>query len=131
MNNKIHENIEKYEKHYNKRKMFDKIKSVFKKAGIKTIYMVLLLYYTLNSPEISKTEKIKIYGALGYFILPTDVISDFIPITGYTDDATILLWTLYSVWKNITPEIKKRTKDKLKEWFDKYEDKEDITFFKK
>ena len=121
MSPKIPQDIEKYNSHYSERGLWSKIKSVAKKAGSKTIYMVLLLHYVLKSPDVSIKEKAKIYGALGYFILPIDLIPDAIPFVGYSDDITALASILHSVWKNVTPEIKQQAQQKLKDWFDNKE----------
>lgn len=83
----------------------------------KVIYTALLLYYILQSPYVSMANKVKIYGALGYFILPLDFIPDFIPVASYTDDLGALLCTLNAVTSNITPEIKAQAKSKPQEWF--------------
>lgn len=121
MSPKIPQNIEKYNSHYSESGLWSKIKSVAKKVGSKTIYMVLLLHYVLKSPDVSIKEKAKIYGALGYFILPIDLIPDAIPFVGYSDDITALASILHSVWKNVTPEIKQQAQQKLKDWFDNKE----------
>ena len=116
-------NIEKYQKNYSENKLLSKLSSAAKWAGAKVIYAVLLLYYVLRSPSISASDKSKIYGALGYFILPTDLILDIIPLAGYTDDMAAIMWAIHTVAKNITPEIKAKAKAKLGEWFDNYNEK--------
>ena len=116
-NSKVPQNIESYQSNYSESGLWKKIKSVAKKAGIKTIYMVLLLHYVLKSPDVPLEDKAKIYGALGYFILPIDLIPDFIPVVGYSDDVAALAFALHAVWKNVTPEIKEQAQRKLREWF--------------
>ena len=118
------ENYNKYEKHYSEDSLKDKILKVAKSAGAKIIYGVLVLYYILQSDNVSTADKAKICGALGYFILPVDLIPDFIPVAGYTDDLAAIIWALYSVKKNVTPEIKQKAKDKLKDWFDEIDEEE-------
>ena len=119
-NNKVPQNIENYQSEYSESGLWSKVKSVAKKAGIKTIYMVLLLHYVLKSPNVSIEDKAKIYGALGYFILPIDLIPDFIPIVGYSDDVAALAYALHAAWKNVTPEIKQQAQQKLRSWFGNY-----------
>lgn len=121
--------VEKYQANYSENKLLRKLSSAAKWAGAKVVYAVLLLYYVLRSPNISAADKSKIYGALGYFILPTDLVLDFIPMMGYTDDMAALLWALHTVMNNITPEIKLQAKDKLAELLGKIDEKqiEDIT----
>ena len=116
-------NIEKYQENYSESKLLTKITSVARWAGAKMVYAVLLLYYVLRSPNVSMADKSKIYGALGYFILPTDLILDIIPIVGYSDDMAAIMWAIHTVAKNITPEIKEQAKAKLSEWFDNYNEK--------
>jgi uncharacterized membrane protein YkvA (DUF1232 family) len=109
--------IEKYQENYSESGLQRKIKSVARWAGAKVMYAVLLLYYVLQSPTISKADKGKIYGALGYFILPTDLVVDFLPIVGYSDDLAALMIALHAVASNITPEVKTQAKAKLSKWF--------------
>lgn len=68
--------------------LWNKIKNVAQKAGIKVVYAVLLLYYVATDGNVPAGDKAKIWGALGYFILPIDLIPDITPIVGYTDDMT-------------------------------------------
>lgn len=72
----------------------------------KLVYWLLLPYYVLKSKAVSKGDKAKIYGALGYFVLPFDIVPDFVPIAGLSDDLSLLAWAIYTIWKNTTPEIK-------------------------
>lgn len=118
--------IEKYQDRYNEQDFAAKITKAAKKAGIKVIYLALLLYYVLKSPKVKMADKGKIWGALGYFILPIDFIPDFIPVAGYTDDLAALLWAFYSVAKNVTPEIEAQAKRKLHDWFGDYDENEII-----
>lgn len=111
-------NTEEYQKHYNESAFWDKIASVAKKAGGKVIYCALLLYYVLMSPSVPSSEKLIIIGALGYFILPVDLIPDFILVAGYTDDLGALYACYKKVKANITPEIEQQAKNKYSEWFD-------------
>ncbi len=45
--------------------------------------------------------KAVLFGALAYFIVPTDVIPDFIAGLGFTDDASVLLAAMATVKKYI------------------------------
>jgi uncharacterized membrane protein YkvA (DUF1232 family) len=117
-------NIEKYADRYNEQDLIRKITRAARKAGIKVIYLALLLYYVLKSPKVKMADKGKIWGALGYFILPIEIIPDFIPIVGYTDDLAALMWAFYSVAKNVTPEIEAQAKKKLHDWFGDYDEKD-------
>ncbi len=112
----------KYAKDYAPGKLWEKLTNVAKAAGLKTVYLVLLLQYVATSPEVSKADKLKIYGALGYFILPLDLIPDAIPVMGFTDDFAALLWVVRLVWVNITPDMKERAKAKLHEWFGEFDE---------
>ncbi|MBR3886151.1 MAG: DUF1232 domain-containing protein, partial [Alistipes sp.] len=83
----------------------------------------LLLYYVLRNDAVTMADKSKIYGALGYFILPTDMVLDFIPMVGYTDDMAALMWAIHTLTKNLTPEIKAQARLKLGEIVKDYDEK--------
>lgn len=116
-------NIEQYESRYSESKLLGKLSSAARWAGEKVIYAVLLLYYVLRSDTVPMADKSKVYGALGYFILPADLLLDFLPIVGYTDDFAALMWALHAVAKNITPEIKAQARARLGELLRRVDDK--------
>lgn len=110
--------IELYQKHYSDDDFWSKVGRVLKKAGGKVIYCAILLYCVLKSPSVPEKYKLMIIGALGYFILPVDLIPDFIPVTGYADDLSALIACYKMVKANITPEIKAEAKRIYKDLFE-------------
>ena len=121
------ENNENYEKYYSEEGLMDKLKKFAKKAGIKTVYAALLLYYVLLSKDVPVKEKGLIIGALGYLILPVDLIPDFIPVAGFTDDLAALAYAIHAVRSYVSPEIEVQAKAKLKDWFDSFTE-DDLIF---
>lgn len=99
----------------------EKIARIAKRAGAKLVYAALILYYTLQSDKISKTNKAMVIGALGYMISPLDVVPDAIPIAGLSDDLAVLLFVLKKVWTDIDPDIQIKAKERLTKWFDEDE----------
>ncbi|MDR0749755.1 MAG: DUF1232 domain-containing protein [Tannerellaceae bacterium] len=116
--------IVRYEKYYSEESLADKLLKVARKAGVKVIYAVFLLYYTLLDDAFPYKEKVIVIGALGYFIFPFDFIPDMIAILGYTDDLLALVFALRKVYVHITPEIKERSKAQVKRLFGEVDEKE-------
>lgn len=110
-------NSEKYRKKYSDSSFWKKIKSVAKIIGARGIYSALLLYYVLQKDSVSKADKAVIIGALGYLISFIDIIPDFIPVAGYTDDISILGLAILRIAKNIDDEVRGQAKEKMKLWF--------------
>ena len=107
-----------YANKFSQSEFVEKISRIAKRAGAKLVYAALILYYTLQSDHVSKTDKAIIIGALGYMISPLDVIPDAIPIAGLTDDCAVLMYVLKKVWTDIDPAIVEQAKEKLSKWFD-------------
>ncbi|HAO61680.1 MAG TPA: hypothetical protein DCQ90_07135 [Erysipelotrichaceae bacterium] len=112
----------KYAEAYSETKLFEKIMKFAKYAGIRVIYLALLLFYTLQQAATPKWAKSVIIGALGYFILPLDFIPDFIPVAGFSDDITALLSVLVAVALYVNEETKMKAKAKLHVWFGSYDE---------
>lgn len=105
------------EKHYSEEKFWTKLKKFAVKAGHSVVYTALLLYFTLQKPELPKKAKITILGALGYFILPVDLIPDFAVGLGFTDDLGALGVALLQVAMYIDEDVKAKARAKLVDWF--------------
>ncbi len=115
--NSILSNISNYVGNYSPTKLFEKIGSVASKAGAKAVYAVLFLYHAITDNEVPLKDKALVVGALGYFILPLDIIPDFMGPLGYTDDVAVATAALKAIWGNITPKTKGKTRRRLIEWF--------------
>ena len=118
-------NLQSYGDSYSDRGLWSKISKVARKAGIKVIYLALILYYVLKSPSVTRKDKGLICGALGYFILPLDLIPDAIPVVGFSDDLAALVAVYVAMKRNVTPEMEAMAREKLAKWFPSYTE-EDI-----
>lgn len=107
----------KYEKHYSETGLWSKLGKYAKDAGMKVVYSGLLLYYALESPHTPLKAKVQIYGALGYLILPLDIVPDLLPVVGYVDDLGALMLAVGAVAMNIDHNVKQKAKNKLKDFF--------------
>lgn len=113
-----------YEDEFSEEGFWDKLKNVFKKAGIKVVYSALMLYYAYQRKETPVWAKTVIVGALGYFISPIDAIPDLTPVVGYADDLGVLALAISAVSVYIDSEVKQYAKDKLHDWFGDFDEEE-------
>ncbi len=91
------------------------MRRIAQKVGTKVLHPVLLLYYMMKSDRVPIREKAYIVGALGYFILPVDLVPDFIAGLGYTDDLAVIAILMKHLKDNITPEIEARADAKIRD----------------
>lgn len=105
------EDADNYEQYYSEKNFGKKLRQVATQVGAKLLYPALQLYYLLRSSSTPVKDKTIIIGALGYLILPVDLVPDFIPALGFTDDLTALMITLRTLGKDITPEIRRQAKE--------------------
>lgn len=74
---------------------------------------LLAAYYCAVDPKTPLQAKAVLFGALAYFILPFDVIPDFIAGFGYTDDAAVLYAAIRSVAGHIRDDHRQRAKETI------------------
>ncbi|NOY71151.1 MAG: DUF1232 domain-containing protein [Gammaproteobacteria bacterium] len=109
---------EHYIEEYSEERYWDKLKRFAKTAGWEIIEKSLWLYYAAQKPETPMWAKTVIYSALGYFILPADLIPDMIPAVGFADDLGALTIAIASIAVYIDANVKEQTQKKLQDWFE-------------
>ena len=113
-----------YQKYFSVEGLKNKLSAIGKSAGASLVYLVLLLYYVVTDSKLPLKDRAIIYGALGYFILPVDLIPDAMPIVGFSDDMAAVIAALNAIKGNITPEAKSRARERLGRWFPAVTDKD-------
>ena len=67
-------------------------------------------YYCAIDRATPLAVKAILMGALAYFVIPTDVIPDFIAGLGYTDDAAVLIAALKAISNSLRPEHREKAR---------------------
>lgn len=74
---------------------------------------VVTLYYCSTDPKTPLSAKATAVGALAYWILPIDLIPDFLPVVGFVDDAT----AVFLAYKALSGQITDEHRDKAEQFF--------------
>jgi len=59
---------------------------------IKVLSRMVRSYITGSYRMLPWKSVVAVAAVLIYFIMPLDLIADFVPVTGYLDDFTLILW---------------------------------------
>ncbi len=102
---------------YSEEGFWDKVARFAKRAGREVIEKALWLHLAAQDEKTPLWAKTTMYGALAYFILPTDMIPDIIPGAGFTDDLGALAAAVTTVAVYITPAVKARASEQVDRWF--------------
>lgn len=100
----------KYQKIFSPKALLSKLKLNVLAVGEELIIKALELYYATYNPLMPLAVKLKVYGALGYFILPLDLIPDFIPVGGYSDDLAAILYTIALIEPYIDEQVRQKAR---------------------
>ncbi|NEW84023.1 MAG: DUF1232 domain-containing protein [Mariniphaga sp.] len=111
------ENYGQYSKFYSEDSFWKKLKGFAGKAGIKVVYLALLLYYMLVDEAVDLKSKLTIAAALGYFIFPLDILPDLLPVIGFTDDLSVLMFALSVVKGKINETHRLKARNTMELWF--------------
>ena len=76
----------------------------------------LAAYYCARDPETPLYARGALFFALAYFIMPFDLIPDFIPVVAHIDDAAVMLIALRLVAHRITPGHQESARRRLEAW---------------
>lgn len=93
------------------RDFWQKLKATCRK--IPFIDDLIAIYYCAMDPTTPLQVKAILFGALAYFVVPTDLIPDFLIGLGFVDDAGVLYAAVRAVLPHIKPDHRSRAKEAL------------------
>lgn len=65
--------------------------------NLTALFRMVRAYGKSDYRSISWTNIVLVVGAIVYFVMPIDLVPDFIAALGYLDDAAILTWTVKAI----------------------------------
>lgn len=98
--------------------LMDKLRPWALKAGRVATRPLLQFYYVMDDDNTSTLDRVLIYAAIIYTILPMDLLPSVIyKFLGILDDGVAMLFVYKKIKDKITPEINAKVEDTLNEWF--------------
>ena len=98
--------------------LMDKLRPWALKAGRVATRPLLQFYYVMADEKTSTLDRVLIYAAIIYTILPMDLIPAAVyKFMGILDDGVAMLYVYKKIKNKITPEINAKVEDTLNEWF--------------
>ena len=98
--------------------LMDKLRPWALKAGRVATRPLLQFYYVLNDENTSALDRLLIYAAIVYTILPMDLLPRAVfRFLGVLDDGVAMLYVYKKIKDKITPEINAKVDELLNEWF--------------
>tara|TARA_Y100001968_G_scaffold165569_1_gene151581 strand:+ start:140 stop:505 length:366 start_codon:yes stop_codon:yes gene_type:complete len=93
------------------------LKKILLRAGRTLAKPALEAFELIIDRNTPSQVRVSMLTALTYLIMPLDLMPDFIPVAGFSDDL-VALTAVISLWNNyVTPEIRNRARLKLDKWF--------------
>ena len=95
--------------------VFSDMWSLLRKVGRRLPFAedVLAAFYCATDPKTERRVKLVLVGAIAYFVMPIDVVPDFLPFIGFADDAALLAAAIAGVAGAIKPEHRERAREAL------------------
>ncbi len=98
--------------------LMEKLRPWALKAGRMAARPLLQFYYVLDDDKTSTLDRVLIYAAIAYTVLPFDLIpSTVYKFWGILDDGMAMLYVYKKIKNKITPEIQAKVEDTLNDWF--------------
>lgn len=99
-------------------KLLAKMRPWALKAGRVATKPLLQFYFVLSDESTSTADRLMIYAAIAYTVLPTDLLPRAVyKLLGILDDGVAILYVYRKIKDNITAEIEERVENTLNEWF--------------
>ena len=98
--------------------LFKKLRPYAIKVGRVAATPLLQFWYVLQDDNTSTLDRVLIYAAIIYTIVPMDLIPRSVyKLLGVLDDGAAMLYVYKKIKDRITPEIMMKVEDTLSEWF--------------
>jgi len=109
------------------RKLWQKLRRSAKRAGRQVVEHALVLHYAAQNPSTPSWARRAAYGAIAYFILPTDAVPDWLAAVGYTDDLGVLAAAIATLTQYIDEDARAKARERTQALLGKHDSQQRAT----
>jgi uncharacterized membrane protein YkvA (DUF1232 family) len=95
----------------NERRFWAKLRRVL--ARVPFAEDLVAAYYCALDRETPGYVRVVLFGALAYFVLPTDMVPDVLAGLGFTDDASVIAAAIAAVGRHLEPRHREQARERL------------------
>ena len=93
------------------------LKRLLRRAGRTVARPALEVLELLLDPGTPPKARLSLLAALTYLLMPADLVPDFLPVAGFSDDLVALTAVIGLRRHHLTEDIQRRAQRKLDLWF--------------
>jgi len=90
---------------------------VLRRAGRTVARPAIQCFEMVIDGQTPHQARFMVLAALTYLLVPLDLIPDFIPVAGFSDDLMAITALLGLCTRHISPQIRERAERRLNQWF--------------
>lgn len=103
----------------------EKVAQLAVKIAKEVLEKAFVLYYAAMDEATPEWARVTSFAALAYFIMPIDVIPDYIPAIGFSDDLSVLAGAILTIAMQIQRKHRKQADEKMEELFGPVDENDD------
>lgn len=90
---------------------------LLRRAGRSIARPALQCFEMVIDGQTPHQARLTMLAALTYLLVPLDLIPDFLPVAGFSDDFVAITALLGLCTRHISPQIRERAERRLNQWF--------------
>lgn len=97
-------------------RFMSKARAVLGRLGQEVVEKLLIAYFVMRDDATPRRAKMTLAGALAYFLVPFDAVTDVLPVVGFTDDAMAITLALAAVVTSIRRRHVRLAREVMQTW---------------
>ena len=93
-----------------------KLRRIVRRVGLQLAEKALTAFHVMRDRDTPRKHVLVLGSALAYLLVPQDLIPDYLPAVGWTDDAAAISTALVTVAVSVKPEHRERARRTIRGW---------------
>ena len=93
-----------------------KARRLARRVGTQVLEKLLIAFYVMGDEATPRKARMTLAGALAYFLIPIDAVTDALPAVGLTDDGLVITLALAAVAASVRRRHVEQARQTMRSW---------------